>query len=309
MADWTWDATAAPVQRYAWAIATPGARSATGAIGTNSVALALQNVATTSSLLSPGGEPADDAMTVSYTLTAPATVTATFVDVNGQVLSTLFTEPKAAGAQTFTFTAPNGLPAGPYAIQLAATTTAGTTVSASVPFTIDDTLVAFTSSTASFSAATHGAVALSFTLTRGAVSVELQVLRGSVVVATPSSGVFEAGPQTLTWDGTLDDGTTAPDGTYVLSLSVTDEFTTFAKTVTVTLDSTPPAITVLSYRTMRFRVSEPAALTLVVGTRRFTRTLKQPNTVSFWLKQKPRAYELTASDAAGNVSVVRYRAK
>jgi hypothetical protein len=95
----------------------------------------------------------------------------------------------------------------------------------------------------------------------------------------------------------------------VLSLSVTDEFTTFAKTVTVTLDSTPPAITVLSYRTMRFRVSEPATLTLVVGTRRFTHTLKQPNTVSFWLKQQPRAYQLIASDAAGNVSAVRYRAK
>ncbi|HEY8703435.1 MAG TPA: FlgD immunoglobulin-like domain containing protein, partial [Gaiellaceae bacterium] len=309
VADWTWDATAAPVQRYTWAIATPGARSATGAIGAGSVALALQNVATTSSLLSPGGDPADDSMTVSYTLTAAATVTATFVDAGGQVLSTLFTEPMAAGAQTFTFTAAAGLLAGPYTIQLAATTTTGTTASASVPFTIDDTLDAFTASTTSFSTAAHGAVSLSFTLTRGAASVELQVLRGTDVVATPSSGVLEAGPQILTWDGTLDDGTTAPDGTYVLSLSVTDELTTFAATATVTLDSTPPAITVLSYPTMRFRISEPAVLTLVVGTRRYTRTLKQPKTVSFWLKQKPRAYQLIASDAAGNVSVVRYRAK
>ena len=305
--DWTWDATAAPLQRYTWAIATPGARSATGAIGTGSVALALQKVAATPSLLSPGGDPADDSLTVSYTLTAPATVTATFVDANGQVLSTLFAEPKAAGAQTFTFTAPTGLVAGPYTIQLAATTTTGQTASASVPFTIDDTLDAFTSSTTRFSAATHAAASLSFTLTRG--PVELQVLSGTDVVATPSSGALEAGPQTLTWDGTLDDGTTAPDGTYVLSLSVTDEFTTFTKTATVTLDSTPPAITVLSYRTMRFRISEPAVLTLVVGTRRYTRTLKQPRTVSFWLKQKPRAYQLIASDAAGNVSVVRYRFK
>jgi len=309
VADWTWDATVAPVQRYTWAIATPGARSASGAIGTSSVALALQKVAATRSLLSPGGDPVDDSMTVSYTLTAPATVTATFVDANGQVLSTLFAEAKAAGAQTFTFTAPTGLVAGPYTIQLAAITTTGAIASASLPFTIDDTLDGFTSSTTRFSAVAHGAVSLSFTLTRGPVSTELQVLRGTDVVATPSSGVLEAGPQILTWDGTLDDGTTAPDGTYVLSLSVTDELTTFAATATVTLDSTPPAITVLSYPTMRFRISEPAVLTLVVGTRRYTRTLKQPKTVSFWLKQKPRAYQLIASDAAGNVSVVRYRAK
>jgi hypothetical protein len=77
----------------------------------------------------------------------------------------------------------------------------------------------------------------------------------------------------------------------------------------VTLDSTAPVIKVLSYPTMRFRVSEPAVLTLVVGTRRYTRALKQARTVSFWLKQKPRAYQLIASDPAGNVSTVRYRAK
>jgi hypothetical protein len=58
---------------------------------------------------------------------------------------------------------------------------------------------------------------------------------------------------------------------------------------------------------MRFRVSEQATLTLVVGTRHFTRTLKQAGTVSFWLKQKPHAYQLIAADAAGNVSSARYR--
>jgi hypothetical protein len=104
-------------------------------------------------------------------------------------------------------------------------------------------------------------------------------------------------------------GHTAPDGTYVLSLAVTDPFTTFTKTATVTVDSTPPGIKVLSYRLMRFRVSEPAVLTLVVGTRRYSRTLKQPQTVSFWLAQKPKAYRLIAVDAAGNTSVARYRSR
>ena len=36
-------------------------------------------------------------------------------------------------------------------------------------------------------------------------------------------------------------------------------------------------------------------------------SLKKPATTQFWLKTKPRAYALTATDAAGNVTTVRYR--
>jgi hypothetical protein len=235
-------------------------------------------------------------------------VTATIADANGQVLSTLFAEPKNAGAQTFTFTAAPGIFSGTYTIQLAALTPTGATASARVPLTIDDTVDAFALPAPLFSSSAHGSATLSFTLTRGPVNAELQVLRGADVVATPSSGALQAGPQTLTWNGTRDDGTAAPDGIYVLSLSITDEFTTFTKTATVTLDSTPPKVTALSYRSMRFRVAEPSVVTLVVGSSRYTKSLKQAKTISFWLKHRPRAYRLIAADAAGNVTVVRYRA-
>jgi flagellar hook assembly protein FlgD len=306
-ASWTWDATSVPAQRYTWTIATAGALSASGTIGSGTVQLALQKATANPSLVAPGGDPSDDLTTVSYLLTQPATVTAAFVDGNGQVLSTLFSEALPAGEQSFTFTPATGLTIGTYTIQLAATASAGTTAAASVPFTIDDTLTGLVPSSTLFSAASHGAASLSFMLTRAATSVALQVLNGADVVATPMSGPLGVGPQTLTWDGTLGDGTIAPDGKYTLALTVTDAFTTFTKTTTVTLDSTPPTITVLSYPTMRFRISEPADLTLVVGTRRYTRTLTRPRTVVFWLKQKPKAYRLIASDPAGNVSVVRYR--
>jgi hypothetical protein len=115
------------------------------------------------------------------------------------------------------------------------------------------------------------------------------------------------GPQTVTWDGRLADGSRAPDGTYTLALSITDDVTMFTRTATLTLDTTAPVITVLSYRNLRFRVSEPATLTLTVGTRRYTRSLKKPGTTQFWLKTKPSAYRLVATDAAGNSAVVRYR--
>jgi hypothetical protein len=58
---------------------------------------------------------------------------------------------------------------------------------------------------------------------------------------------------------------------------------------------------------MRFAVSEPATLRLTVGSRVYTRVLKKPATTQFWLKTKPARYTLTATDAAGNRTVVRYR--
>jgi hypothetical protein len=150
---------------------------------------------------------------------------------------------------------------------------------------------------------------VTFTLNRLPVSTQFTVLRGSDVVANPPNAIAGTGPQSLSWDGKLDDGTTAPDGNYTLSLAITDEFTSFTRTAPVTLDSTAPKVTVLSYRTMKFRLSEPVTLTLVVGTNRYSRTLRKATTTTFWLKQKPRAYQLIASDATGNVSAVRYRAK
>ena len=50
-----------------------------------------------------------------------------------------------------------------------------------------------------------------------------------------------------------------------------------------------------------------AALVLTTGGRSFTRTLKKPATAQFWLKPKPKRYVLTARDAAGNVTTVRFR--
>ena len=306
--DWTWDATAAVQQKYTWTIAAAGARSATGAFGSVSSALAVQNVVATPALLAPGGDPADDTTTVSYTLTAPATVTASILDASGTVVSTLFNEAKPAGAQTFTFTATTALLPGSYTIQLVASAPAKS-ASATVPFVVDDILAAFASSPTVFSAAKGASVALTFALTRLPVSTQFTVSHGSDVVANPPNGITGTGPQSLSWNGLLDDGTRAPDGDYTLSLAITDQYTSFVRTAAVTLDSTPPVITVLSYPALKFRLSEPATLTLVVGTNRYSRTLKQATATTFWLRQKPRAYQLIATDAAGNVSVVRYRRK
>jgi hypothetical protein len=288
--DWTWDSSLAPPDRYTWTVASQNARSATGALGT-AAALAVQKTSVSQASVAPG-----ETATFAYTLTVPATVTVTLVSPANQILSTLLTAPKPAGSQTLAFTPPPGLLNGQYAV--AVTAVSGTrTATATIPFAVDDILTGL---------ALNGR-ALSFTLNRAAVSVAFQVLRDSAVVAVPTVPAAAAGVQTLTWDGRLADGTNAPDGAYELALTVTDEFATFTRSVPLVLDATPPRVTVVSYRNLRFRVAEPSTLVLTVGTRSFRRVVKKPATTQFWLRTKPARYTLTATDAAGNVTTVRYR--
>jgi uncharacterized protein with LGFP repeats len=292
--DWTWDASLAPADHYRWAIATPDARSATGALPAV-VALAVQKAAAAPTAVAPG-----ETTTISYALTAAASVVATLVAPGGQVVSTLLTAEKSAGAQTLAFIPPPGLPNGQYAVVV--TATVGPKIAtATVLLVVDDILTGFTSSVS------RGIATVGFTLARAPLQLVFEVLRGTQVVAAPPLTPLLVGPQLLTWDATLADGTHAPDGPYTLALGVTDEVGTFTRTASMTLDTTAPRITVLSYRNLRFRVSEPATLTLVVGTHQFTRTLKKPAATQFWLKTKPASYTLTATDAAGNTSSVRYR--
>jgi flagellar hook assembly protein FlgD len=288
--DWTWDASLAPPDRYSWTIAVPNARSATGVLAAGT-ALAVQKTAALPGAIAPG-----ETTMVSYTLSAAASVTVNLVSPTGTVISTLLTAQKPAGSQTFAFTPPSGLPNGVYGIAVSATA-GSSTATALARVTVDDILTGFVATGPS----------LSFALTRAPTALSFQVLRGAQVVATPAPPPLVAGPQTQTWDGRLADGSRAPDGTYRLVLSVTDDVTTFTRTATVTLDTKAPKISVLSYRNLRFRLSEPAQLTLVVGTKRYTRVLTKAATTQFWLKAKPAAYVLTATDAAGNTATVRYR--
>jgi hypothetical protein len=292
--DWTWDASSASTDRYRWVIATPDARSATGELGAV-VGLAVQKPAVSPTVVAPG-----ETTTVSYTLTVAAYVVATLVAPDGQVLSTLLTAGQPAGAQTLAVIPPPGLPNGQYAVVV--TATAGlNTANATVPLAVDDILTGFTSSVS------RGTATVGFTLGRAPLQLVFEVLRGTQVVAAPPLTPALAGPQSLTWDETLVDGSRAPDGLYTLALVVTDDVGTFTRTASVTIDTTPPRVTVLSYRNLRFRISEPATLTLTVGSRQYTRTLKKAAATQFWLKAKPASYTLTATDAAGNTASVRYR--
>jgi hypothetical protein len=277
--DWTWDATLAPPDKYTWTIATANARPASGTLGAVA-ALALRKVTAAPTQVAPG-----DTLTVGYTLTAPATVTATLVNAAGQTVDTLLSTPKPAGTWTLQLTPPSGLANGPYTIALTAASPAKT-VTASAPFVLDDALTGLT--------VTRSGAA--FTLTRSAQLVTAELVNGPQLPALSAA----AGPQSVTWPP-------LSDGTYTFNLTITDDVGTFTRTATFTVDTTPPKVTVRSYANMRFAVNEPATLTLVVGTTKYMRVLKQPATTQFWLKTKPFAYTLIAVDTSGNRTVVRYR--
>ena len=125
-------------------------------------------------------------------------------------VSTLWSDTKPAGAQTFTFAPDPSLAPGEYTVAIVAVTAAGSTVSASVPVTVDSTLTSFTPGPAIVSLARGATPGVAFTLASGPVQVQLDVKLGDEVVATPFSGSLDAGSQSLSWDGKLADGTPAP---------------------------------------------------------------------------------------------------
>jgi hypothetical protein len=306
--DWTWDSSTAAPGRYTWSISGPSLRGATGALGTKAAtAIAFEAPTATPPVIVPGGDPGDDATSITYTLTRPATVTATLVGPAGTV-ATLFSGLQPAGAQTLLYSAPADLLPGVYQVELSAQTAAGKTANATVQIVVDPTLAGFSVSPAAISLVRPAAVSITFALAAGPVEAQVGVLSGGEVVATPASSSYQAGTQSLTWDGTLADGTKAPDGHYLVRLTVTDSFATLTQAVPLTVDSTPPSLSVVSAHAMRFRLSEPATVTLGVGSRRYTRH-HRAGPLHFWLKKRPYAYRVVVVDAAGNRFAKLYRTR
>src|ERR687887_1308680 len=103
--DWTWDARSYGRGKYFWTIsAGSSVRPATGTLGGTAPPLRITDAAAVPPVISPNGDGVDDYATISYTLTAPATLTATLLDATGATVSTLFAdEPHGAGPQSFDF--------------------------------------------------------------------------------------------------------------------------------------------------------------------------------------------------------------
>jgi hypothetical protein len=135
------------------------------------------------------------------------------------------------------------------------------TVTASVPVVIDRTVTKF---------------ALTPAVTNGAITLA-------------------PGAQSVAWQAA---GT--PDGVYAGALTTSGPVVTATRTLLFRIDTKPPTLRARSFRALRFWVSEPATVTLVLNGARAVRSV-HAGTFSY-RHGTVRSVRISARDAAGNVS-------
>jgi hypothetical protein len=301
--DWTWDATRQPPGRYGYVIRSGGdVTPATGAIGGTDAELALTGVAADPETVTPNGDGAGDASTITFTLNDAANVTVRVVDANGATVLSLGKRWRRALEHAVRVD-PAALPDGLYAVVLEATATRGRTASASVPLAVSRTLGSFAASRAVFSPNADkraDTIGFSFDLAAPA-EVKLRVLREGKWIATPLAGPLPAGAQKLEWNGAKRVGKLR-DGVYEAVLEATDAVGTVRLTLPFASDTTPPRLRILSRSPLRVWASEPARLTVRAGGKRLVRQVKAPGEAKIWGAGTSGLVRIVAWDAAGNVS-------
>ena len=299
--DWTWDSATTPKGLYGWVIsAGADVRPATGTVGAKPVPLAIRSPSAAPRTITPNGDGQTDFTTVSYTLSAPATVTATLRTPDGRQLAVLFSGPRRPGKHTFRFAAA-GIADGRYEITLSATD-GKASVTATIPILVDRTVRRFGVAPATFSPNADGVLdelTFAFELTRPAL-VGLEIAQRGMAVTTVYSGQLPAGPQSLSWNGAG-----VRDGRYAGVLTAANEVGSVSHTVFFRVDTVAPRLRALSFRRLRFAVSEPAAIRLTLNGRLITRTVRAG---SFSFRGGPvRTVRIVARDAGGNLSrTLRY---
>ena len=299
--DWTWDASTATPGLYAWTIAAGSSvRAATGTIGTKATVLALTAAAASPRTITPDGDGQTDFSQITYTLTAPATVTATLRGPDGGDLAVLFSQQRQPGKQSFRFAAA-GVADGRYEIVLSATD-GKQTVTSVVPVLVDRTVRLFAATPPAFSPNGDGVadeLAFSFELTRAA-SVRLDIAQAGKTVASVYSADLQPGSQTVTWNGAG-----AKDGKYAGVLTATNDVGTVVHNVLFRVDRIPPRLSALSFRRLRFRVNEASTIRLTLNGKLVVRTVRAG--VFSFRSGLVRSVRIVARDAAGNVSrTLRY---
>jgi N-acetylmuramoyl-L-alanine amidase len=299
--DWTWDASTATPGLYAWTISAGSAvRVATGTIGTKATVLTLTSATASPRTITPDGDGQTDFSQITYTLSAPATVTATLRGPDGGDLAVLFSQQRQPGKQSFRFAAA-GVADGSYEIVLSATD-GKQTVTSVVPVLVDRTVKLFAAAPPAFSPNGDGVadeLSFSFELTRAA-SVRLDIAQAGKTVASVYSADLQPGSQAVTWNGAG-----AKDGKYAGVLTVTNDVGTVVHTVLFRVDRVPPRLTALSFRRLRFRVNEASTIRLTLNRKLVVRTVRAG--VFSFRSSRVKSVRIVARDTAGNVSrTLRY---
>jgi hypothetical protein len=305
--DWTWDSSRAGKGPFTWTIAAgPNVLPATGTLGGTVVpgGPLLTGLAQSPLTVAPNADGTNDAATVAFTLGAAATLTATLQDAVGTPVLPLLNELRPAGAGTFTWKA-RAVPDGRYTLVVTATPAAGTAATQKLEVIVDRNLTALAATAPFISPNGDGVfdtMTFSFTLAQPLL-VRLEIRSGATVVATPFTGPLAAGPHVLDWDGTIAPGAKLPDGAYSAVVVVTDALGDVPHPLPVTVDTFPPVLTLLDAAALRFQLTEPATVRLVVNGQSLVKVAPAGVfTVSF--TGPVQTVSAQAQDAAGNASAV-----
>ncbi len=127
---WVWSSAGTPPGRYTWTIeAGSSMLPASGVIGGRSLPVPgghlLKGLMVTPTTLSPNGDGYADTATLSYALTAQATVTATVIDSTGTPVATIVSARKQSARAISTAWSPDLLPDGPYTLSVSASAADG----------------------------------------------------------------------------------------------------------------------------------------------------------------------------------------
>jgi hypothetical protein len=295
---WAWDSSGAPAGTYSYAFEASGVRPARGSLGRKGTTTALLAAAGAApSVLTPNGDGRADVSTISYSLGAPATVTATLADPTGVTVATLFNEARPAGTNVYTFD-PRAFPGGVYTITLAATDSARRVTTATIPVAVNVLASGLATGAEIFSPNGDGrldALELRFELAVAA-SATLRVLKEGRWIATVHEGPLAPGHQVIAWDGRKRVGRLL-DGSYEAELAIS----VFKQRVAFRSDTTAPRLRLLRRRPVRLSVNEAAVVTLVIdGTRRVVRRARA-GAFAIPGRQPGRVLRAVARDSAGNV--------
>jgi hypothetical protein len=296
---WAWDSARAPAGTYSYAIEASGVRPARGSLGRKGTTVSLVSAAgAVPATVTPNGDGRDDVATISYTLAAPATVTATLTDRAGLPVATLFSEARFAGVNTYVFD-PRTLLPGVYTITLSATGADRRVAAVTIPVAVNVLTAGLTAGSEVFSPngdSRLDTLELRFELAAPA-DVKLRVLKDGRWIATVLEGPFFAGPQVVSWDGRKRIGRLL-DGSYEAELSIAG----FTQRVAFRSDTTPPRLRLLRLRPTRLSVSEPSEIFLNVDGNRRRVTRDRAGGFAVPGGRPRRVLRVTARDAAGNVS-------
>jgi hypothetical protein len=306
--DWTWSSLTAGKGPFAWTVAAPGVRPATGTIGVGIVAapapLSLTALTASPGVVAPNLDGTTDPVTLSWTLGSAATVQVRVTDAAGSTVLTLLNAKRPAGPNTLLWDAGHFLSDGRYQIVVTAKAIVGTkSVTRWADVVIDHTLAGLDAAPRVFSPNRDGVndrTALTFVLA-AAVPVRLDIESGGVVVASPFAGTLAAGTNAIPWDGT-GFGTPLFDGTYLAVVTVTDALGSVPFTLPVTIDDTAPHLQLLDRPTLTFTLDEPATVTAVVNGKTTLVQDEQAGTFSLPFQGAVTSVSAHAQDLAGNVS-------